>query len=201
MSFCRFGPDSDVYCYKNDHFNYTVCVAGNRIVDTPMEGGGVMRQLKSRTSKIDLPEAGTQRDFCFAEHALSFLRELRVAGYKVPEDALDSLGEEVSSIGPVPLGDMHNPEEGDPSQVSVIVLKDNDGIVVTPNSHRPPDGVNVDGMSLLELMKCEYVPLDLPDAGRRFLVQTPAEATEKLRELRALGYEVTDQYIDKISQI
>lgn len=201
MSYCRFGPDSDVYCYKSESFNYAVSVAGHRIIDTPMNGGGVMRQLKSRTNKIELPEAGTNREFCFPEHAYDFLLELREMGYMVPDEGLECLKKEFPKYSTPLLGDLHVPAEGDPTQASAVVLKDGSGIVVTPNSHRPQDGVDVDSMNLLELMQCEYVPLDLPHGGERLLVKTPSEAVEKLKELRSLGYEVTDQYLQKIGQL
>lgn len=198
MSYCRFGPESDVHCYKNEHFNYAVAVAGHRIVDTPMDDGRVMRQLKSRTNKIDLPHAATERNFCFAEHAYDFLIELRDLGYMVPDDGLALLKKEVPTQEPLPVNEIFEPGKGDSSQALVVSLTKDRGFVVTPNTHRPPNGVDVDSMNILELMECEYVPLNLPDGGRRFPAKTPTEAAEKLKELRSLGYEITDQYIDKI---
>lgn len=72
MSYCRWSDESDVYCYANVNGYWTVHLSRR----LPYKG------------EVDWDLGGP-------EECRDFLIELKEAGYKVPQYAIDSLNEEL----------------------------------------------------------------------------------------------------------
>lgn len=109
MSYCRWSSDdhqSDVYCYENVSGAWTTHVAGRRYTFTgplppplPDHATAVehmnrmyeVRCLLGALVPIGLPYDGETFDDGSAAEMLARLLDLRKVGYRVPEDAIESL--------------------------------------------------------------------------------------------------------------
>ena len=109
MSYCRWSSDDfqcDVYCYEDCSGGWTTHVAGRkRIFAEPLpekiefgEDGYWERHEKvdkmveaAELVPIGLPHDGETFNDPTAEEAAKTLKMLRGAGYRVPQDAVDSL--------------------------------------------------------------------------------------------------------------
>lgn len=111
MAYCRFSDDQwqcDVYCYKDISGDYVIAVASHRHVFERLppppknfpehwleHSKIVAERLKAGTlERIGLPYDGEFYLFHTARHAMLKLKELREAGYNVPEYAIQSLSYE-----------------------------------------------------------------------------------------------------------
>lgn len=80
MSYCRFGPDSDVYCYKNVFGGYTVIVATFK---------------QNLEELIGLPHDGETFNVKTLKELKAKLNHLKKLGYLVPDAAFQRIKREL----------------------------------------------------------------------------------------------------------
>lgn len=206
MSYCRFRPDSDLHCYYNGgHGSYAVCVAGVRIIrsENEAEGGDEIDHLLSqRREIIDLPYAGSSRNFGELEWAYQWILELVELGYLVRQEDLAAIKDEVERIKRLrPRGvllDIGSPDWA--SDLAVYELPDGEGYELKVAEKRAPEGVDLDALSIIELMELEYDKIDLPNAGSKFTFASLDEVEHKAVELREQGFVVTEAFFDNLDE-
>ena len=109
MSYCRWGVDSDVYCYQSEFGDYIVHVAETTFKDAHtcpgfvLDSGVVPEELMRRynaykdwVKKADRVPIGLSRDntsysLDSATEAAELLISLKKEGYKVPTYAIEHL--------------------------------------------------------------------------------------------------------------
>ena len=116
MAYCRFGNDSDVYCYESVFGGYQVHVANNRFASdepfpefphgkvTPQsvsEWNIASKEWRERAKlvPIDSPIAGASNCFETVDEAIAYLLMLRSNGFAVPEYAIESMREDAKLEG------------------------------------------------------------------------------------------------------
>ena len=116
MSYCRFGYNSDVYCYKSCYGGWQVHVATHRHVSDipfPDDARGWRRAdpfevreahraqmawyKDAKIEPINIVPKGVDANLDTPREAADYLEHLRSLGYTVPQFAIDSLREEAIS--------------------------------------------------------------------------------------------------------
>lgn len=116
MSYCRFGPKSDLYAYEGE-YGYVLHVARSRFTEPEKipdidYGHGTKRFSRSyakhmaalrvaQRAPIDLPFDGQSLIFETLSDMLWAILDLQDLGYRIEEAALNGIREEIKQEGPL----------------------------------------------------------------------------------------------------
>lgn len=100
MSYCRFGDDSDVYCYLADRYVVHVGKVTLRHIPKPKPDASEKERLawakaiEAAINPLGLPHDGQTASFDCADRCADYLEMLRGEGYLVPQHSIDRLRNE-----------------------------------------------------------------------------------------------------------